>query len=343
MSGKNNLFYYTQRYQQDDEDSKSMKLEKLTISLLNIFESVIRNQSVNRAAEELFLTPTAISNALIRLRDIFDDPLFIRRNNLLNPTIRAKELMPDLLQIIALIKKMSKHDIYDPFKKKQHFRLGMTPVTKHALQARIVRLLSEYPISLEIKSIDYHYPPKATEYPDFDFMIGMIKPADQFHNVKVYEEYIAVVGDKKNKVLAKPDFTIEDYIRLRHVRIHNVAVDQNPVLNVIGTPDPRDIFIELDEFGDFISIISDSDLVATTSLAIADIYNKNNGHKLAIRLLPTHPIVEYYVSWPTIVDTDPGNIWLRNLLFEKIQPSVHVPDIPKLDQAHKASSSTKKR
>ena len=51
-------------------------LRRVDLNLLIVFETLMHERSVTRAAEKLFLGQPAISAALSRLRNLFDDPLF---------------------------------------------------------------------------------------------------------------------------------------------------------------------------------------------------------------------------------------------------------------------------
>ncbi len=67
-------------------------LRRVDLNLLIVFETLMHERSVTRAAEKLFLGQPAISAALARLRDLFDDPLFLRTGRSMEPTARAQEI-----------------------------------------------------------------------------------------------------------------------------------------------------------------------------------------------------------------------------------------------------------
>src|ERR1700676_4867497 len=81
-------------------DIDQIKLRRLDFSMLLIFRDLGRLQKTTVVAAQLGLSQSAISHALSRLRDLFDDPLFIRRPNGLEPTLRAMELLPKIETIL---------------------------------------------------------------------------------------------------------------------------------------------------------------------------------------------------------------------------------------------------
>ena len=61
----------------------------LDLNLLRVFDTMLETRSVTITASTLSLTQSAVSNQLARLRDAFDDPLFVRTSEGMVPTPRA--------------------------------------------------------------------------------------------------------------------------------------------------------------------------------------------------------------------------------------------------------------
>ena len=70
-------------------DIDTNKLRRLDGGLLLVFRELLRTGRASRVAESLGLSQPAISHALARLRDLFADPLFVRRPHGFEPTLRA--------------------------------------------------------------------------------------------------------------------------------------------------------------------------------------------------------------------------------------------------------------
>src|SRR6185436_4683712 len=83
-------------------DIDSNKLRRLDGGLLLVFRELLRTRRASLTAERLGLSQPAISHALGRLRDLFDDPLFIRRPHGFEPTRRALDLGPQIERLIGL-------------------------------------------------------------------------------------------------------------------------------------------------------------------------------------------------------------------------------------------------
>ena len=80
-----------------------MRLRRLDLSLLLVFLGLMHHRKAARVADEMRLTQSTISHALARLRDVFDDPLFLRRPHGLEPTARAEALEPAVRTAVELL------------------------------------------------------------------------------------------------------------------------------------------------------------------------------------------------------------------------------------------------
>ena len=81
-----------------------MHNEKFDLNLLAVFDSLLRERSVTRAGEQLGLSQSAMSHAVNRLRSFFDDPLFVKTGQGMQPTPKSESLAPTVLDLMATIR-----------------------------------------------------------------------------------------------------------------------------------------------------------------------------------------------------------------------------------------------
>jgi DNA-binding transcriptional LysR family regulator len=93
----------------------------IDLNLLRIFDILYDERNVTRAAVRLFLTQSAVSHALARLREVLGDPLFMRIPSGLQPTERAHQLAPRLRVALAEIRSAVATPMFDPAKTRQRF------------------------------------------------------------------------------------------------------------------------------------------------------------------------------------------------------------------------------
>jgi DNA-binding transcriptional LysR family regulator len=96
-------------------------MSDIDLNLLRIFDILYDERNVTRAAARLFLTQSAVSHALARLREALGDPLFMRIPSGLQPTERAHQLAPRLRVALAEIRSAVATPIFDPAKTRQRF------------------------------------------------------------------------------------------------------------------------------------------------------------------------------------------------------------------------------
>ncbi len=103
-----------------------VQLRRLDLTLLLVFDATLRTRKLTLVALELGLTQSAISHALGRLRDIFGDPLFIRRHTGVEPTPRALALAGPVGQSLATLREaLGQGRWFDPATATRTFRIAM--------------------------------------------------------------------------------------------------------------------------------------------------------------------------------------------------------------------------
>ena len=100
-------------------------LSRVDLNLLVLFRVVLDEGHVGRAAARLNLTPSAVSHALGRLRDLLNDPLFLRTPKGVVPTARAMELRQPITEILAQVEcVMASATLFDPATSSRRFVIG---------------------------------------------------------------------------------------------------------------------------------------------------------------------------------------------------------------------------
>ena len=114
-------------------------LRTLDLNLLKTLDALLDERSVTRAATRLSLTQPAVSGMLTRLRDNFNDPLFIRAPHGMVPTLRAQQLAPAVKQILRDIDTLLQPARFDPLTASFTFTLA---ATDYALKAVVVPFIA---------------------------------------------------------------------------------------------------------------------------------------------------------------------------------------------------------
>src|SRR5918994_6918767 len=133
-------------------------LRRLDLNLLPVFAALMRERSVTRAGQALFLSQPATSAALARLRAVLKDELLVRNGRALEPTARAAALMAELGPCLStLTRTLAEATPFDPAADHRTFRVGCTgDVAVALLPAFTVRLRERAPrCDLVLRQADY--------------------------------------------------------------------------------------------------------------------------------------------------------------------------------------------
>src|SRR5688572_25301594 len=156
----------------------------IDLNLLVVFAVVMRERSTTRAGARLFLSQSAVSHALKRLRALFDDELFVRVSQGVTPTPRAKALYRDLLPCLDAIEgKLKERERFDPASSNRTFRLGLPSSLDICVTPILLeRLAKQAPaINVVIRPVDLHTGPGMIDAEEIDLGLSAFPQVEAWH------------------------------------------------------------------------------------------------------------------------------------------------------------------
>jgi len=151
------------------------KLRRLDGGLLLVFRELLRTGRASQTAEKLGLSQPAISHALGRLRELFDDPLFVRRSHGFEPTRRALQLGPQIEALISLAGEALSPDAgFDPGRSTRAFRIGAPEFVTALIGADLINRLREIAprVTFGVGHVAEEDAFKALRRGEIDFAVG---------------------------------------------------------------------------------------------------------------------------------------------------------------------------
>ena len=107
-----------------------MQYNNIDLNLLRVFDALMREQNVTRAAERIDRTQSAVSHSLGKLRELFEDELFTRVGTSMQPTARARELDGAITSALLEIRRaIDRHLVFDTGTMQREFRVGVSDYT----------------------------------------------------------------------------------------------------------------------------------------------------------------------------------------------------------------------
>jgi DNA-binding transcriptional LysR family regulator len=173
-----------------------MNYRSADLNLLKVFEALMTEGNVTRAARKLSLTQPTVSNALRRLRETFDDPLFVRSGAGVNPTRRAIDLWEPLSQSLHAIRATLDVERFDALRSTASLSIAMSDYVSSIVVPRLAARLSKAAPSMQIHAIP-------NTLVDFDKVLADNK-AD--FAISVYNEEVQRPAFLKSRALWSPDF-----------------------------------------------------------------------------------------------------------------------------------------
>ena len=179
--------------------SRVMHFKKLDLNLLVAFCALMSHRNVTRAARELGITQPALSHALTRLREHYQDPLFFHVKGAMQPSPRAFEIYEPVLKALEQISGTF-HSTFDPKSVHRTFRIGLVGyVALFLVPALMLRLRADAP-GLQL-IVDYMSAEKAERLlggPDLDFVIGILPNKNPAHLMELINRDQFVVIARRN-------------------------------------------------------------------------------------------------------------------------------------------------
>lgn len=205
----------------------------LDLNLLRIFDAVMAEGSLTRAAEKLALTQPAVSNAMQRLRKALGEELLIRQGHGITPTPRAMALWTVVHEVLAQLQLNLAPDKFDPLQARSTLVLAMADATAATLMPNLVGILErEAPhLAIRLLPLTTRDPRPLLDGETADMAVGYFPAvlADltaraqagawvQHEHRRLYDgQYVAVM--RKHHPLAPMPLTLEHYCRARHLLV----------------------------------------------------------------------------------------------------------------------------
>ncbi len=153
-----------------------MSFNRLDLNLLHVFDAIFHTRSVTVAASNLHLTQPAVSKQLNRLRELLDDPLFVRTNEGMAPTPRAEALAGPIRKALSEVHHAIDRQLgFDPMTSDRTFRIFLSDLGQMVFLPKLLELIAREAPAVNIHTVQV--PPSrmrgvALESGDVDLAVG---------------------------------------------------------------------------------------------------------------------------------------------------------------------------
>ncbi len=294
-----------------------INIARIDLNLLKTFLAIWEFRSLTGAAEKLHLSQPATSHSLRRLREIFNDPLFIRTSSAMMPSDAAIRLYVPIASALETIENALQHHAqFEPALSDRTFRLAMSDMcSSHILPIALKELGKIAPkISFEIDQLPIDALSIALRNGDVDLAFGYLPglSADCKNHTLFYDEYICML--RKGHLFSRQPLTMESMMKLRYIYTASNSTGHKLAENVFRKAGlNRDIAVRLPHFTSAPNIVRDTDLALILPRSIAELCNQ--GKECVILDLPLDiPRIPIQLHTHARFSGDNGISWLRSTL-----------------------------
>ena len=302
-----------------------MNFRTLDLNLLRVFDAVMAEGSLTRAAGGLAMTQPAVSHALRRLREAVGKDLFVRVAHGVKPTPHAEALWPQVRAALGALRQALAPGDFDPRRDAVQLRLAMADATAAMLAPALVAHIEREQalVNLRVLPLTTRDPRRLVESGDAELAVGFFPELvttivaqgqdSHLHHARLYESRYVCVMRKQNPMAGRA-LTLDDYCDAHHLLVSfsgqpHGYVDQ--ALAALGRQ--RRVVLTVNQFFTAGRVVARSNLL--TVLPEGFVEATGYADELVVRELPMalQP-VHVEMIWHLRHDGDPAHRWLRGLL-----------------------------
>jgi len=301
-------------------------LARIDLNLLVLFEVVLEERHVARAAKRLHVSPSAVSHGLGRLRELMQDPLFLRQPKGVVPTERARQLAAPVADVLERARQViSRAEKFDPRHSVRRFVIGAPDaVTAVLLPGLLAELQHEAPgIDLGVRNLVGQFDAAFAELDQRTLDVALLPVSEtpaRFVTRTVFEEEGFVVVRRAGHPMGRK-LTLARYCAASHVVV-SVSGDPHGLVDraLAAQGLSRRVALTVSNFTNALAIVAESDLLGAMPRRFVTQYGKRYGVVSAEPPVPLSSAPILAIA-PQAATMDAGLAWLLDQLVRTARTS----------------------
>ncbi|WP_334122865.1 LysR family transcriptional regulator [Glutamicibacter sp.] len=299
-------------------------LRKIDINLIVVAQAIFLERNLTKAGSRLGMSQPAVSGALARLRQQYDDPLLVRRGRNFELTAKAEALLPLISQAVhALRQTVQLLPTFDPATSERTFYISASDYALAQLTAPLTLLLQEHAPGVRVvgDSLPAGSPVSPEDLLKRDVIIAGTGRGLPGKKRALFSDRFVCVADANNPRIRNGAFTLTDLAELRHVKAsfgqgNTTHVDD--MLSEAGIV--PDVAWVVQGFLPVPPSVSGTSLIGFVPQILAERYAAELG--LVIVETPLDAFLVEAAHWHPSKTSDPAVTWLVEMLYstaEKVE------------------------
>lgn len=303
-------------------------LLKCDMNLLLCLHVLIEERSVSKTAERLFLSQSAVSKQLTKLRSLFDDPLFERESKGLFPTPKATSLAPKIHQILLQVEQLTVPDIFEPKYSERTFNIDLVETAYTAIYPKFMpNALAEAP-NITVNSTTWSSETfKRLLKREVDFGIGIFehdeRASTHIQNIPFELNYVELLQDysvclmRNDHPVLQEEWNLQAFLKHRHIQLVTGGVGDWLLLEVLQAKQ-----LQINKAANVSDITSAVKLCKQSDLLMCYPYNSVRDYiesgELVMKPIPIELVPGgLFLLWHRYFDSEPSHKWLRELIVNQ--------------------------
>ncbi|WP_068826954.1 LysR family transcriptional regulator [Pseudomonas sp. BMS12] len=293
-----------------------MNLNKVDLNLFIVFDAIYTEANLTRAGQIVGITQPAVSNALSRLRETFNDPLFVRTAQGMVPTPMAQNIIGPVRNALQLLRvSVQESRSFNPLQANKTYRISMTDLTETVILPPLFQRLKRLAPMVQVESFlaKRRETTKELAAGRLDFAVDAPLNTDpQVRHVKLMEDrYICAM--RPGHPLAKDKLSLDEYLSLTHIQISSRRSGLGYVDLSLGKMGlQRKVTLRSQHYLMASSVLLNTDMAMTVPERFA---RRHGLHQVPLPVNDV-PALETHLYWHESTDQDPANRWMREQIIE---------------------------
>ncbi|BBT72615.1 transcriptional regulator LeuO [Klebsiella sp. WP8-S18-ESBL-06] len=296
-------------------EGNKLQLRLVDLNLLTVFDAVMQEQNITRAAHMLGMSQPAVSNAVARLKVMFNDELFVRYGRGIQPTARAFQLFGSIRQALQLVQNELPGSGFEPLSSERVFNLCVCSPLDNYLTSIILNKVNEVAphIHMVFKSSLNQNTEHQLRYQEIEFVLGYEEfRRPEFACVPLFNDEMVMVASKKHPRINGP-VSEEVLYQEEHavVSLDRYASFSQPWYDTLDKQSR--IAYQGMALISVLNVVSQTHLVAIAPRRLADEF----AEQIGLQVLPLPMKLNSrtcYLSWHEAAGRDKGHQWMEELL-----------------------------
>jgi DNA-binding transcriptional LysR family regulator len=294
---------------------EAKNIQQLDFNLLKVFECLYQEKNMSVAAKILFISPSAVSHAIKRLRLALNDELFVRQGQLMQPTPACQRMAPQLLDTLDKLRQILQAcGDFDLSSTTQTFRLATHDALEPIILPKIQQCLAQHTPYAKLTSskLIREDMSRLLSTNQIDIAIDVALPhKSPINHCNLSSDHFCVLVSKTNPLALRLDK--QAYLSAKHVAVSNRAsgsVVEDLALLQQGIN--REVNIRCQSYQAAKEVVKTSNYILTLPSLIAKQLIDTD---TVMSLMPLNlPKVETHLYWHQNTEQDDALKWLRSTI-----------------------------